>query len=247
MLLGKNAIITGASRGIGKAIALLFAENGADLIVGGTNASLLDALCAEVLAMGRQCFPCAGDVADPETAGRLVALAEEQFQKIDVLVNNAGINDRTPTLELTHEAWKRVLDINLNGTFYVSQAVLKHMAAHGGGSIVNMSSTASKTAKSNAAVSYGASKAAVNAMTRQWALEFAPYQIRINAVCPGPVMTDMSSQWTEEYRSNVAKSIPLGRVGAPEEVAALTLFLASDQASFITGQTINVNGGSYME
>lgn len=244
MIDGKVAVITGASRGIGRAVAKLFLQEGALLVVNGTREDALASLCAEA-EQGR-CFACAGDVADPETADRIAETAMARFGRIDILVNNAGINDRTPTSELSREAWLRVMDVNLNGCFYVARAILPHMVQAGSGSMVNMSSAASKMPKPNASVSYGASKAAINAMTRQWAMEFAPY-IRVNAVCPGPVLTDMSAQWTEAYRATIAQRIPLGRVGTPEEIARVVLFLAGDGASFITGECVNVNGGSFMD
>lgn len=243
---GRCVVVTGASRGIGRAIALLFAERGADVVANGTNAAALLALQSEIARGGGRCEVCAGDIADPETATAIVDAALRAFGRVDALVNNAGVNDRTPTLSLTREQWRRVLDVNLNGTFYMTTAVLPHMARAGRGAIVSVTSTAAKTAKANAAVSYGASKAAVNAMTRHWALEFAPFGIRVNAVCPGPVRTDMTAQWTDDQRETLVRAIPLGRVGEPREVAEVVVFLCGEGAGFITGETINVNGGSYM-
>lgn len=140
-----------------------------------------------------------------------------------------------------------MLEINLNGCFYMLHEILPYMAQRRQGCVVNISSSAAKTPHPTAAASYGASKGAINALTRQLALEMAPYGIRVNAVCPGPIETEMTKQWDDEYRRKKLASIPLGRLGKPEEVAALTVFLASDQAGFITGETININGGTYMD
>ena len=153
---------------------------------------------------------------------------------------------RIPFLELTEEEWHRMMGINLDGVFYCCKAVLPHMVEKQSGTVINISSTASKTAHANASICYGASKAAVNSMTQKLAYEMGPYHIRVNGICPGPIETDMSLQWTEEYRRNVVKKIPLGVLGTTGNVADVAVFLASDMAGFINGETINVNGGSYM-
>ncbi|MBR0035391.1 MAG: SDR family oxidoreductase, partial [Synergistaceae bacterium] len=176
-------------------------------------------------------------------------LAEEcmnRFGHIDILVNNAGINTRTKFLDLTLEEWDKVLRTNLTGSFYACKCVIPHMLAQKSGVILNMSSRAGKTAHKNASVPYGASKAGVDALTRKLADDFGPEGIRVNSICPGPIETDMSLQWTPEYRQKVFANIPLGRLGKAEEVANLAVFLASDLAGFITGESININGGTYM-
>lgn len=139
-----------------------------------------------------------------------------------------------------------MIDVNLNGAFHACKAVLPHMVERKSGAIVNVSSAASKTAHANASASYGVSKAGLNSLTQKLAYEMAPYNIRVNGVCPGPIETDMSTQWTEEYRANITKKIPLGRLGKPEDVARPVAFLASDEANFITGETININGGKFI-
>ncbi|YCA41744.1 SDR family oxidoreductase [Bacillus sp. JZ8] len=246
LLENKIAIVTGASRGIGKSIALTLAKQGASLIIHGTNVELLENLADEIRTLGRECIVKAGDVADPDVAHEVVEVAIHTFGRIDILVNNAGMNMRSSTLEMGLEDWQRVLDVNLNGTLYFCKAVLPHMIEQNGGKIVNVSSTTAKTAHKNAAPSYGASKAAVNYLTMHLALEMSPYNIYVNAVCPGPVETDMSNQWTEKYRQSVTERIPLRKLGKPQNVADSVLFLASDMADFITGETININGGTYM-
>lgn len=246
MLKGKSAIITGAGRGIGRAIAVAFAQNGADLVITGRNMDSLISLKKEILKYSTGCEIVQGDISEDETGKKLASVCMESFGRIDALVNNAGINSRIPFLELTKEQWKEMLAVNLDSVFYCCQAVLPYMIAQGSGSIINMSSTAGKTAHANASISYGVSKAGINSMTQKLAYEMGPHHIRVNGICPGPVLTDMSKQWTEEYRAGVVKKIPLGELGTPENIADVAVFLASEKSGFITGETINVNGGSYM-
>ena len=246
MLQGKAAIVTGASRGIGRGTAIRLAESGADLVINGTNTALLNALAAEIEALGRRAIVVGGDVADPATAAAAVGAAEQAFGKIDILVNNAGINLRAPTLEMEFGDWQRVLDVNLNGTLHFCRAVLPGMVARRSGKIVNVSSTAAKTAHRNAAPAYGASKAAVNYLTMHLAREMAPHNIFVNAVCPGPVETDMTGDWSGDYRARVTANVPLGRLGTARQIADVVLFLASAQSDFITGETVNANGGSFI-
>lgn len=246
MLKGKAAIITGSSRGIGREIALELSKQGADVIINGNNIELLKKLKNEIEAQGTRCGIVQGDISLYETSEKLAKTCMDMFGKIDILVNNAGINSRVPVMDLSIEEWNFMLGVNLNGTFYACKAVLPHMIAQKSGNIINISSTASKTAHPNASISYGASKAAVNSMTQKLAYDMAQYNIRVNGVCPGPILTDMSEQWTEEYRKKVESKIPLGHVGKAKNVADTVVFLASDMSEFITGETININGGSYM-
>ncbi|MBU3568723.1 SDR family oxidoreductase [Priestia aryabhattai] len=246
LLGGKTAIVTGASRGIGKSIALTLAENGASLVIHGTNTKLLDELALQIEELGQKCIVKAGDVANPDVAIDVVKAAVDNFGRVDILVNNAGINMRSSTLKMKFDDWKKVLDVNLNGTLYFCKAVLPYMVEQNYGKIINVSSTTAKTAHKNAAPSYGASKAAVNYLTMHLALEMAPHNIYVNAVCPGPVETDMSNQWTDEYRKEVTKRIPLNKLGTPQDIGESVLFLASSMSDFITGESININGGTYM-
>ena len=153
---------------------------------------------------------------------------------------------RSPSLEMKIDDWKRVLDVNLNGTLYCCLAVLPQMIQQQYGKIVNVSSTTAKTPHRNAAPSYGASKAAVNYLTQHLALEMAPQGIYVNAVCPGPVETDMTAEWPPSYRAQVLSRVPLGKLGSTNNVADVVLFLASPMSNFVTGETININGGTYM-
>ena len=246
LLQGKIAIVTGASRGIGRAIALTLARQGASLVINGNREDLLRKLAAEIEALEQKCAIQSGDVANPETAAAIARTAVGSFGRIDVLVNNAGINMRSSSLEMKLEDWQRVMDVDLHGTLHCCRTVLPHMIKQQSGKIVNISSTVAKTPHKNAAPSYGASKAGINYLTQHMALEMAKYGICINAICPGPIETDMSKQWSEEYRQQVLSKIPLGRLGIPENVADGVLFLASKLSDFITGETININGGTYM-
>ncbi|MSU88812.1 glucose 1-dehydrogenase [Rhodobacteraceae bacterium 2CG4] len=246
MLHGKTAIVSGATRGIGRAIALRLAQGGARLVLNGTRADLLEDVAEACRQLGAEALTVAGDVARQDTAAAVGAAAAKRFGAVDILVNNAGINTRSGTLEMAFSDWQRVLDVNLNGTLHFCRAVLPAMIARGAGSIVNVSSSAAKTPHRNAAPAYGASKAAVNYLTMHLAQEMAPHGIRVNAVCPGPVETDMTAQWPPDYRQTVLGRVPLGRLGTPEQIADVVLFLASDQSAFVTGETLNANGGSYM-
>ncbi len=245
-LKGQTAIVTGATRGIGRASALALVGTGAHIIVHGTNQTALEELADDLCKTGITALPLAGDVADPATAAMATDLAMDRFGRIDVLVNNAGINTRSSTLDMPLDDWQRVMDVNLNGTLHFCRAVLPAMIDQGRGSIVNVSSTSAKTPHKNAAPAYGASKAAVNYLTMHLAHEMAASGIRVNAICPGPVETDMSTQWSDAYREKVTANVPLGRLGTPEEIARAVLFLASEDAAFITGATLNANGGTLM-
>lgn len=245
-LKGKAAIVTGATRGIGRQIAVTLAAEGADVVINGNNRDGLTSVRDDIVALGRRCEIVVGDISVPVTSERMTQVCLDSFGKIDILVNNAGVNSRFPFLELTFEEWSRMLDINLNGAFHACKAVLPSMVERKSGAIVNVSSAASKTAHANASASYGVSKAGLNSLTQKLAYEMAPHGIRVNGVCPGPIETDMSQQWTEEYRSRITSKIPLGRLGAVEDVSRPVAFLASDEAAFITGETININGGKFI-
>ena len=246
LLQNQIALVTGASRGIGKAIAIGLAQQGASLVINGNRSDLLCEVADEIAKSGRRCLICIGDVALPATAAVMADMAMREFGRIDVLVNNAGINLRTPTLDMKVPDWQRVLDVDLTGTLLCCQAVLPHMINAKSGRIVNVSSTTAKTPHQNAAPAYGAAKAGVNYLTQHLAFEMAKHNIRVNAVCPGPIETDMSQQWSEEYRRQVMARIPLGRIGTPKNVADAVIFLASEMSDFITGESINLNGGTYM-
>jgi len=243
----KVAVITGATRGIGKAIAEEFARQNALLVLNGTNKTLLNKLKDGLVSINKNVEVVIGDISDPQTAENLISKAMEIYHRIDILVNNAGIILREPTEKMNLVDWQRVIEINLNGTLYTCKKVFPIMKKQKSGKIINISSRAAKYANPNASPSYGASKAGVIYLTRHLAMELGPFGINVNAVCPGPIETDMTKQWSEENRQKVIKNIPLHRFGKPEEVANAVLFLASDLSTFITGESININGGRSMD
>lgn len=246
LLDGYAAIITGSSRGIGRAVALAFAGQGADLILHGTRVEALEQLQSEIRAIGVRCEYVVGDIGEYATAAALTDTCLRSYGKVDTLVNNAGINSRLGFADVTPEAWDRMLQVNLTSAFYTCKCVVPHMLARNRGCIINMSSSAGKTAHPNASVCYGVSKAGINSLTQKLAYDLAPHGIRVNAVCPGPIETDMSQQWTPEYREKVYGSIPLRRLGKASDVANVAVFLASEMSAFVVGESINVNGGKYM-
>lgn len=246
LLKGKSAVITGSSRGIGKAIAVEFAKNGANVVIHGTNEEALKVLRENIITFGVGCEYVAGDIGAAETAERLAVTCLNAYGSIDILVNNAGINSRHTFEEVTLEEWDNMLRTNLTSAFNTCKAVIPQMIMQQSGSIINMSSSAGKTAHPNAAVCYGVSKAGINSLTQKLAYDYAAQGIRVNAICPGPIETDMSKQWTPEYREKVFSGIPMHRLGKAEDVAKVAVFLASDMAAFICGESINVNGGKYM-
>ncbi|MCS7102686.1 MAG: 3-oxoacyl-ACP reductase FabG [Candidatus Korarchaeum sp.] len=241
---GKVALVTGASRGIGRAIALSFAKEGANLIV---NYSSNDSKAKEVVnlanSLGVRALMVRADISNPVQVEGMERLVREEFGRLDVLVNSAGIVLRRPLEKVPYEEWKRVIEVNLNGTFYVMRAFFKLMADSGGGSIINIASAAGILPMVDSGA-YSSSKAGVIMLTKQAAAEWAKYAIRVNAICPGPIETDMlREEFTEEQLEIRKKLIPLGRLGSTEDVAKLALFLASDDSNYITGEAFGVDGG----
>jgi 3-oxoacyl-[acyl-carrier protein] reductase len=241
---GKIVLITGAGRGIGRAIALRFASEGAALALVSNVESDLLATAEELAATGVSVRTFVVDVSDHNQVEEAVGAAVRHFGRIDILVNNAGIAWEEPVLEITPDHWRKMIDVNLNGMFWVAQAVSKRMAEQGGGVIVNMASTNGLVGEANYA-HYNASKGGVVLLTKTMAIELGIKGIRVNAVCPGYIQTPMSEaidspEFIEQY---IRAKIPLGRVGKPEDVAGVFAFLASDDAAFITGETIVVDGG----
>lgn len=245
--MAKVAIVTGSSQGIGEDIAKGLAEAGYDMVLTGLEANELAQVAKEIEATGRQVLQMPGDITDPDFTNKLVTTAKEKFGHIDVLVNDAGMMKRTKTLETLIKDWSLVIKVNLTGAFIMSQAVLRVMHEQKSGEIVNITSANGVTPHPNAAASYGASKAGLNYLTKHFALEFAPDNIRVNAVQCGPIGTKMTDQWDDTYRENMLKKIPLHRLGKTTDVANAVKFLVSDEAGFFTGSILNLSGGKLMQ
>ncbi|MEK6717438.1 MAG: glucose 1-dehydrogenase [candidate division NC10 bacterium] len=255
-LVGKSAIVTGAGRGIGKATALRFAREGADVLVPDLDLASSQHTAKEIQALGRKGVPMQMDVTRMADIQRMVETAMREFGKIDILVNNAGIVIVRDLLELTEAEWDRTMDVNAKAVFFCLQAVAREMVKRKTGVILNASSISGRVGRPML-VDYCASKFAVVAITQSAALALAPRGIRVNAVAPGIVDTDMwvkiDREWGTlagkppgEMKRTRVEAIPLGRIETPEDVANLYTFLASDEASYITGQTYNVCGGLQM-
>ena len=242
---GRLALVTGAGKGVGRAIAAELAREGADVIINARSMDTLVTLREEIEAMGRRCVIVAGDVCAEETAQAMFDAAKE-LGGLHILVNNAGINNRDKTLQTTVEAFKNIIDVNLNSVFAITQKLLPIMLETGG-SIINITSSAGRAPHPNANPAYGASKAALTMLTKELALEFAGKGVRVNAVQCGPIETEMTKQWTPEYREKVMNAVPVGRIGTPHEVARAVVYLAGPDAGYITGASLNLNGGKLME
>ncbi len=264
---GKVAVVTGAGRhkGIGRHIALALARQGADVVVTGSGRPPesypddekvmgwrdIESVADEIRALGRRAMPLVTDMGKPDAAQRLAEDALRELGRIDILVNNAAAGrgrDRVPVIQLEESEWRRVLDLNLTGTFLLTKAVAGKMVEQGqGGSIVNISSILGRQGMATSAA-YSASKAGVIIFTQVLALELAPHKIRVNCVCPGLVDTYRMADVTAPgpIRDMVMRTTPLGREGHPEEIGELTAFLCGPDASYITGQSINIDGGRVM-
>ncbi|MCW8087393.1 SDR family NAD(P)-dependent oxidoreductase [Sabulicella glaciei] len=243
----RTALVTGAQQGIGRAAALALAADGCDVVVNWLDdEDAAHSVADEVIALGRRSVLLRGDVSSVDFCRRLVAETVRSFGRIDVLVNNAGIFPRVPFLDMAEAEWDRVISVNLKGSVFCAQAAAQAMAeAQTPGAIINLSSAALRGMPLG--VHYAATKAGIVGATRSMALALARHGIRVNAIAPG--LTDTAQPrhgHSEEELTDMAKSIPLGRIGHPTDIANLIVFLASDRAEWITGQTYHINGGAYL-
>jgi len=246
-LKNRVAIVTGAARGIGKAIALTFVRDGVKVALVDVDQKQLEALKNEIEKRKGESINISCDITKSSEVNGMVDQVYKTFGRVDILVNNAGIIRRGTIETVTEEDWDRVIEVNLKGTFNCCKAVVEIMKKQSYGKIVNVSSIAGKMGDITSAPGYGPSKAGVDALTKTLARQLAPYGINVNAVSPHAIETEMSAQWSEERRKEIIASIPLGRLGKPEDVAEAVLFLVSEEASFITGEILDVNGGALMD
>jgi 3-oxoacyl-[acyl-carrier protein] reductase len=244
-LTGKKALVTGASRGIGKAVAMKLAAEGADVIVTATSLERAKQTADEIVAMGRKAIPMKVDVGVSSDVEALFQLVVAEFGSLDILVNNAGITRDGLLMRMKDEDWDSVLDVNLKGTFFCTREAIKLMAKAKSGRIVTISSVVGEMGNAGQA-NYCASKAGIIGFTKAVAREYAKRNITVNAVAPGFIETDMTGVLNDAVKDELLKQIPVNRFGAPEDIANAVYYLVSDLGSYVTGQVIGVNGGMHM-
>ena len=245
---GQIALITGAARGIGKAIAEAFAQENAHVIINDViEHEQLTNIAERLSIFESQCLAIRADISDSAQVKDMMAEVKNTFKRLDILVNNAGIIRRGSIETVTEEEWDQVIEVNLKGAFNCCKAAADMMMDQHSGKIINVSSIAGKTGDITSAPGYGPSKAAMDALTKTLARQLAAYGINVNGVAPHAIETDMSAEWSEEKRRTIVEAIPLKRLGQPEDVAQAVLFLASNNAGFITGEILDVNGGFLMD
>ena len=246
LLAGKVALVTGGSRGIGRATCLLLAKEGADIVVNyAGNQKAAEEVCEAVRSLGRKALPIKADVADGSCVNEMVDAALKEFGRIDILVNNAGITKDNLLMRMKEEDWDAVIDTNLKGLYNCTKAVTKPMMKQRYGRIINMSSVVGVNGNTGQA-NYAAAKAGAIGFTKAIAKELASRNITVNAIAPGFIDTDMTLELPEKVREEMLKAIPLGCLGQAEDVAQAVLFFSSDAAKYITGQTLHVDGGMVM-
>ena len=245
MLKDRVAIVTGASRGIGRCIAQYLAEQGARIVAVSRKQQDTEDLVADIKGRGGDAVSVAADVSQDSDVAAMIDAAQEAFGRIDILVNNAGITRDTLLARMKEDDWDAVTNINLKGAFLCTRAAAKVMSKQRYGRIVNITSVVGQMGNIGQA-NYCASKGGLMGLTRSNARELARRNVTVNAVAPGFIETDMTAELPEKVRTDMAAQIPLGRFGAPQDVAAAVAFLASEQAGYITGHELSVNGGMYM-
>ncbi|HWR06971.1 3-oxoacyl-ACP reductase FabG [Sporomusa sp.] len=245
MLEGKKALITGCKRGIGKGIAITLAKYGADVVLNDIEISEEDEVAVEVQKLGRKALCVSADITSQDSVAEMFAKIKQTFGGLDILVNNAGITADAMSYKMSVEQWNRVLAVNLTGTFLCCQAAAKLMMEQQSGKIINTSSIAGFIGNIGQA-NYSATKGGVAAMTKTLAKELAKKGIYVNAVSPGFINTPMTDKIPDEVKQQMISRIPVGRIGEPEDIANVVLFLASPLSDYVTGQTIQVNGGTFM-
>jgi 3-oxoacyl-[acyl-carrier protein] reductase len=239
---GRTALVTGASRGLGKSIAILLAQAGAKVALTARNVELLHETAGVIQAAGGEALVLPADLREAATCRELVEAVRARWGRLDILVNNAGVGAAGPIDSVTEAQWDDILDTNLKAMFLLSQAAAPLMREQRWGRIVNISSIAAQTGGVSGAVAYSASKGGALAFTKSLARDLAPYGITVNAITPGQIQTDMGSV-SPDRLPEILRLIPLGRLGVPEDIAYPTLFLCSEEAGYITGATLDVNGG----
>jgi len=245
-LSGRSAVVTGGSRGIGRAIVTRLAEQGADVCFSfRRDQAAADEVAAAITALGRHALPVQADVTDPAAAEALIKDATGEFGKIDILVNNAGITRDDLIMRMSTEAWREVLETNLFGAFYTLKAVTRPMLKARGGRIINITSVSGQAGQTGQA-NYSAAKAGLIGLTKASARELASRGITVNAVAPGFVLTELTKDLPPELQAQITDRTPLGRFGTPEDISAAVCFLASDEAAYVTGQVLAVDGGLVM-
>jgi len=251
---GKIAIVTGGSRGIGKAIALGFAKAGAKVVVTSRKINDLEATAAEINASRGEAFPVQAHLGKMEEISRMVNTVMDKFGRIDILVNNAGTNPAMGTvLDADERLWETIMNLNLKGLYFISQAVANVMKKQGGGKIINIASIDGIKPEPGVSI-YNISKAGVRMITRAFAVELAPFNIQVNTIAPGPISTKLlNSHWfhlppeeAKKQKEALAKITPMGRIGEPDEIVGAAIYLASDASSYTTGAEIVVDGGTLL-